>query len=443
MKKRIYLSGLGCAKNQIDAELMLGRATADGHEIVTEENHADILVVNTCAFIDQARETSIDEILRLAKIKARAEGRRLVVTGCLAQRYSAELAESIPEIDAMVGTGALDRFADALCAGGGKAFISEKHYLPSADMERVVLDTDGSAYVKVSEGCDHECSFCIIPAIRGKHRSRPIEDVGREAELLAARGVVELNLIAQDLSAYGRDLGEHDGLAALLYRLARVSGIVRVRCHYLYPNTLADSALQAMSDAGNVCNYIDMPLQHADASVLQRMLRGKDADYLRRVLDRIRTKLGDPVIRTTFIVGFPGETEAAFENLLGFVEEQAFDRVGVFRYSIEDGSAAALLDGRVPEPLAERRRDQLMAAQEDISARRQARHVGGEQRVLVCGREEDGTYFGRTDGQAPEVDGVTHMGGDQSLGVLQGKMVRARVTGADIHDLYAEMLSPY
>ena len=439
MKKRIYLSSLGCAKNQVDAELMLGAALADGHQIVEAEDEADVLVVNTCAFIEQARETSIEETLRLAGIKAQAQGRRLIVTGCMAQRYAAELKRSIPEIDAMVGTGALDRFGEALRSSGGRAFVGDKHYLPAADMDRVILDNDGSAYLKVSEGCDHECSFCVIPMIRGKHQSRPLDDVIREAERLTKSGVVELNLVAQDLSAYGRDLGESEGLATLLYRLGRVPGLERVRCHYLYPNTLSDSALEAMRVVENVCAYVDLPLQHADPLVLKRMRRGKDTDFLRRILDRVRSCFDDPVLRTTFIVGFPGETQAAFESLLSFVEEQRFDYVGVFGYSPERGSAAAVMDGQVDSETVERRRDDLLAVQEEISLRRQARHVGRRVSVLVCARDEAGLWFGRTEGQAPEVDGVTYLGRVEGLERSRGRCVQARITGSDVYDLYAEL----
>jgi ribosomal protein S12 methylthiotransferase len=302
--KRIHFVPLGCAKNQVDGELMLGRAIAEGHEIVGDAESADVLVVNTCAFIEDARKESVGKILELAAL--RSADRKLVVTGCMAERYGSELAREIPEIDAMVGTGALDRFTEALDADGGAIFRAGPHYLPSARMERVVADTDGSAYLKVSEGCDHDCAFCVIPDIRGRHASRPLEDVVAEAQRLAERGIVEVNLVAQDLSAYGRDLGQRDGLAALLRALGEVRGLERVRCLYLYPNTLADSALAAMAEVGNVCPYIDMPLQHADETMLRSMRRGGTRDSLRRLLDRIRGKLGDPVVRSTFIVGFPG-----------------------------------------------------------------------------------------------------------------------------------------
>lgn len=444
MSKKIYLAPLGCPKNQIDGELMLARALAEGHEVVTDPDQADVLVVNTCGFIDAAREESIDTILELAEVKARADGRRLVVTGCMAQRYTDELAAEVSEIDALVGTGAIDRFTDAVaCAPRTHepaVFMGAKHYLPSATMQRVVTETDGSAYLKVSEGCDHDCSFCVIPGIRGRHESRTIEDVAAEAERLAGGGVVELNLIAQDLSAYGRDLGIDEGLARLLHRLGRVPGLERVRCFYLYPNTLTDAALDAIADVDNVCPYIDLPLQHADPGILRAMRRARGADQLRRIVERIRTRVGDVAIRTAFIVGFPGETDEAFANLCRFVTEIRFDRVAVFNYSREDGSAAAALDGQVPADIALRRRDELLALQEPISEQRLSRHVGRTERVLVCGRDDGaGSWYGRTDFQAPEIDGVTLLG--ELPAALTGRCVQARITGSDLLDLYAEPLA--
>ena len=289
--KRIYFAPLGCAKNQVDGELMLGQALAAGNAVVDDPSQADVLVVNTCSFIEDARRESIAKILELARVRGEGDPKRLLVTGCLAQSHGDELEAAIPEIDALVGTGAFDQFVNALDARGGKRFSGGPHLLPNAEMQRHVADTDGSAYLKVSEGCDHECAFCIIPQIRGRHRSRPLDDVVAEARKLAARGCVELNLIAQDLSAYGRDLGLRDGLAALLRALGDVRGIERVRCLYLYPNTLADTALEAMREVGNVCAYVDMPLQHADVGVLAAMRRGGTPDSLARLLERIRDEL--------------------------------------------------------------------------------------------------------------------------------------------------------
>jgi len=440
MPKRIYFAPLGCAKNQVDGEIMLGRAIAEGHEIVEDPEAADVLVVNTCAFIEDARKESVAKILELAEIRTRGDSQRLVVTGCMAQRYGEELGREIPEIDALVGTGALDRFTEAIDARGGRLFTAGPHFLPSARMQRVVADTDGSAYLKVSEGCDHDCAFCVIPDIRGRHASRPIDDIVAEAHALVAGGAVELNLVAQDLSAFGRDLALRDGLASLLYALGEVPGLERVRCLYLYPNTLADSALSAMKEVGNVCAYVDMPLQHADTAILASMRRGGTTGSLRRLLDRIRERLGDPVMRSTFIVGYPGETESAFETLAAFIEDAGFDRIAVFKYSPEEGSAAATLPGRVPDLVAEYRRDALLALQEGVGEARLARFVGRTERLLVCGRDETGTWYGRTQGQAPEIDGQTFLGESPlgaAAGLRPGTLIDVEITAADAHDLYA------
>jgi len=443
MTKRIYFAPLGCAKNQVDGEIMLGRAMAEGHIVVDDPKAADVLVVNTCAFIEDARKESVAKILELAQIRASGETQRLVVTGCMAQRYGEELGRSIPEIDALVGTGALDRFTEAMDARGGRLFTAGPHFLPSARMQRAVANRDGSAYLKVSEGCDHDCAFCVIPDIRGRHASRPIEDVVAEARSLVAGGALELNLVAQDLSAFGRDLGLRDGLASLLHALGEVPGLARVRCLYLYPNTLADSALRAMKEVGNVCAYVDMPLQHADTGILASMRRGGTMESLRRLLDRIRAQLGDPVVRSTFIVGYPGETEAAFETLMGFVEQAGFDRIAVFKYSPEEGSAAATLPGRVPDLVAEYRRDALLALQEAVAEKRLGRFVGRVERVLVCGLDDAAGWYGRTEGQAPEIDGQTFLGEDPNCRgerLRAGTLVEAEITAADAYDLFGTPL---
>ncbi len=434
---------------------MLGRAAAEGHVIVDSPEDADVLVVNTCAFIDAAREQSVDTILDLASRKAERDGRRLVVTGCMAERYGEELVREIPEIDSMVGTGALDSFTEAIDTGGGKIFSGSSHYLPSAMADRIVTEHDGSAYMKVSDGCDHECSFCVIPSFRGRHESRSIEDVAREAERLVDGGVCEVNLVAQDLSAYGRDQGIDEGLARLLHRLGRVSGLERVRCFYLYPSTLTDGALDAIRDVDNVVPYIDIPLQHADGEMLRRMRRARDTGQLHRLVERIRHRVPGASIRSAFILGFPGETEAAFENLVRFVEETRFDRIGAFVYSNEEGSGAYALDGEVDRDTAERRRDQLLALQEEISREKLAERVGGRERVLVGGLGEDGGWFGRAASQAPEIDGVTlfsdddkaadeavdEAGGgapDDRLDPARriGRMVDVEITAADAYDLF-------
>ncbi len=433
--KKIFLVPLGCPKNQVDGEIMLGKALARGHRLVDDPEEADVLVVNTCAFIEEARAESIETILGLAAAKDSQPARRLVVTGCMAERYGSELTREMPEIDALVGTGALDSFTAAIESPTGEIFKGAKHYLPTALTERALGEHDGSAYLKVSEGCDHDCSFCVIPSMRGRHESRSIEDVAAEAQRLVGQGVVEVNLVAQDLSAYGRDQGHEDGLAALLGRLGEVGGLERVRCLYLYPSTLSDGALEAIEEVDNVVRYIDIPLQHADSDILRRMRRHRDTGQIHRIVERVRRKVKDPVLRTAFIVGFPGETEAAFERLVRFVEEVRFDRIAVFAFSPEQGSPAYDLPDRVDPEVAVRRRDELLALQEGISGERLAGLIGTRQRVLVCGRDESGCWTGRSDGQAPEIDGVTYLEGD--LGGHRGRCLRAEITGADCYDLFA------
>ncbi len=439
-RRKLYMLGLGCPKNQVDAEIMLAKAAAEGYSVVDDPEDADVLVVNTCAFIDAAREESVAAILELAGLKAAGTGpRRLVVSGCMAERYGGELAGELPEVDAFVGTGALAEFPRALGAEGGRVFKGDKHYLPAASMERRLTDGDGSAYVKVSEGCDHECAFCVIPLIRGRHESREIEDVAAEVEGLAGRGIVEINLIAQDLSAYGRDRGHREGLAGLLYRLGRIRGIERIRCLYLYPNTLTDAVLEAIDSVEAVCPYIDLPLQHADRAVLAAMNRGKDADSLLRLLDRIRERVRGAAIRSAFITGFPGETESAFVTLRDFVERARFQSIGVFRYSPEEDSRAVTLDNVVPRETAQRRRDELVAVQEGISESVLAERVGGFERILVGGTDEGGVWWGRTDWQAPEIDGVTWLGSEPAL--RPGDLIEAQVTGSGVHDVFARPLA--
>ncbi|RMD85512.1 MAG: 30S ribosomal protein S12 methylthiotransferase RimO, partial [Candidatus Dadabacteria bacterium] len=367
---RIYFIGLGCAKNEVDGQVLLGLAAARGHRIVSTVEEADTIVVNTCAFIEQAREESIEAILEVARNKGRE--RRLVVTGCLAQRYGRELLEELPEVDAVLGSGMLERVDSVLESNERSALVGPPHLLADANTPRWMPEHAGWAYLKISDGCDHECSFCSIPSFRGPHRSRPPEDVVAEAERLAAAGVVELNLVGQDVSAYGRDRGRRGELGELLERLARVPGIERIRCLYLYPNTLDRSVLGAMAACDKVCPYIDIPLQHADAGVLRAMRRGGDARTLLRLIEEIRQAIPDAAIRSTFIVGFPGETDEAFARLCEFVRRARFDRIAVFEFSPEAGTAAARLGGRVPRALKRRRRDELLALQEEVSAERLA-----------------------------------------------------------------------
>jgi ribosomal protein S12 methylthiotransferase len=439
--RRVHLVTLGCPKNQVDSEVMLGVLARGGHEIVLDAEAADVLVVNTCSFIRPAKEESIAAILDLARVKAARAGRRLVVTGCLAQRYADELRGALPEVDVFVGTGDLLRIADAVEGGpapdGPVVYRGAQHVLPHAELaRRVRTGAWWTAYLKLSEGCDRRCSFCIIPKIRGRHESRPMEDLLDEATGLAADGVVELNLIAQDLTAYGRDRRDGSSLAVLLRALAlRVPGLRWLRLLYAHPASVTDELLEVIAGEPAVCKYLDMPLQHVSDAMLRAMRRERSGAALRRLVARIRRAVPGIALRSSFIVGFPGETEADVDVLCDFLEEAEFERVGVFEYSNEEGTAAASLPGQVPAALKRARRARVMAVQARIAARRAAARAGAVVEVLVEGARGRG-LVGRTRVQAPEIDGVITLDGHAA----PGDLVAARVTGARTYDLHGEVL---
>lgn len=440
--ERVHLVSLGCPKNTADSELMLGALVRAGFEVTLDPDRAQVLVVNTCAFIEPAKKESIDAILEAVEVKRRGQGKRLVVAGCLAQRYGAELAEQFPEVDVVVGTGNFLDLPELLRRSERPElrpipYSGAAHLLPAADAPRVRTGDHFSAYLKVSEGCDHRCAFCIIPKIRGRHESRPPEDLVEEARRLAADGVRELNLIAQDLTAYGRDLNPRSSLAALLKRLARVDGIRWIRLLYCYPNFVTDELLATIAGEERVVKYIDMPLQHADDAVLRAMRRERSADALRRLLERARKAIAGVTLRTSFIVGFPGESEAAFGRLIEFVREQQFDRVGVFTYSREENTAACDLPEQVPERVKRRRRAELMQVQAEISLDKNRGLVGRELEVMAEGSAPGRAtrVRGRTAGQAPEIDGMVLLGGEAE----PGDFVRARIERATTYDLHGRI----
>ena len=436
--EKVHLVSLGCPKNLVDSGLLLGALKNAGFEPTLDPREAQVLVVNTCAFVEEAKKESIEAVLEAAELKKGRAGRQLVVAGCLAQRYGAELLEALPEVDVFVGTG---NFVDLpgllrkarLQGVRPVPYPGAAHLLPAADAQALPVTPSFSAYLKVSEGCNHRCAFCIIPKIRGRHESRPIDDVVAEARRLAAGGARELNLIAQDLTAYGRDLQPPTSLAKLLERLAAIEGVRWIRLLYCYPNFVSDELLRAVADLPQVVKYLDMPLQHAADEVLRAMRRERAGAALRRLLDRVREKVPGVVLRTSFVVGFPGETERAFAQLRRFVEEQQFDRVGVFTYSREENTAAYNLPDQVPEALKRARRARLLEAQAAISARKNAALVGTEVEVLVerpaaqAGRSGQG----RLAGQAPEIDGAVFVRGTAAA----GEFVRARVDKARTYDL--------
>ena len=443
-RKRVGLVSLGCPKNQVDAEIMLGRLADEGYEITADPADADAIIVNTCGFIDSAKQESIDAIFEAARALEGREGGRLIVTGCLSQRYPKELAADVPEISAFVPLGAVSLLRDAVEGLGPRLPDFPQPYaarfLDDAAARRVLTTGAGSAYLKVSEGCDHQCSFCAIPSMRGRHRSRPVDDVVREAETLAAAGVREVVLVAQDSSAYGHDIGLRDGLATLLGRLDAIPGLAWIRCMYAYPNTLEDATLDALGSLPKVCRYLDIPLQHASRRMLAAMKRGGSATSLRSLLDRARSRVPGLVLRTTFIVGFPGEEEADVGELLQFTSDVEFDHLGVFTYSHQEGTSAHALGDPVPQDVKDERRGRVLEQQAAISRRRNEARVGSVVEVLVEGAHPESEHLlaGRWRGQAPEVDGSVII----TDGVAApGEIALAHVEEGHEYDLVARLVA--
>lgn len=438
---KVFLQSLGCPKNLVDSEQMLGLIAREGAEIVLDPESADVVIVNTCGFIDGAKKESIETILELARLKQGDQSKRLVVTGCLVQRYGKDLQDSLPEVDAFLGTGDFTRLPEILReprTPDASAYGGAAHILPDLAVPRLRTGHFFSAYLKVSEGCDHTCAFCIIPKIRGRHESRPVASIIREAESLAADGVVELNLIAQDLTAYGRDRRDGTTLSHLLRELKQVDGLQWIRLLYNYPRYVSDELLDTIAAEEKVCSYIDMPLQHISDRMLRSMRRERDGAAVRRLLERIRERIPEVAIRSAFIVGFPGESDEDFAELLDFVRSGQLERVGVFRYSQEEGTAAAEMPDQVRESVKKKRFDTLMRAQAQVAAQVNQRLVGSVRPVLACGTDDEGRAYGRLATQAPEIDGVVFLEGEAEV----GSIVRAAITRADVYDLYAEPLPP-
>jgi ribosomal protein S12 methylthiotransferase len=429
---KIGLISLGCPKNLVDSEVMLGLAQQAGHELTQDPSNADVLVVNTCAFIDSAKQESIDAILEMAEHKKQGACRRLVVAGCMAERYRDELKKQIPEIDAVIGTGEVPQIVGAINGGAapltffrpGRSPIANDHqapgpepqapsgrreaptYLYDADTPRLFATPRHYAYVKIAEGCDYKCAFCIIPTLRGAYRSRPAESIVREARALAARGVKELLLISQDTTFYGNDRRERGALARLLRELNTIDGLEWIRLLYLYPTTIDDETLAAMAGCEKICKYIDLPLQHASNDVLRRMKRPGTRQTYDRLLARIRERVPGVALRTTFIVGFPGETDADVDALAAFVGDHVFDHVGVFTYSHEEGTSAYEFEDDVPKRTKEARRARVMRLQKQLVEARLPARVGTRARVLVDGPSADHELVlrGRLSTQAPDID---------------------------------------
>ena len=442
---KVGFVSLGCPKNLVDSEVMMGQLVAKGHELTPHPDQADVLVVNTCSFIDPAKKESVDTILEMAEYKKVGRAKKLIVAGCLVERYRGDIRKELPEVDAIVGTNELESIV-AVCEGMPAASDPLQPYLYHDLTPRVLSTPRQFAYVKIAEGCDHPCTFCVIPQYRGAFRSRRFESVVCEAERLFAQGIREINLIGQDTTCYGEDLGIADGLAHLLARLASIETPREkwVRFLYAYPNKVTQKLLDTIAGHRALVPYIDMPLQHASAGVLKRMKRGASGDIFLRLLERIRRTIPGVAIRTSFIVGFPGETERDFDELCQFVQAAKFDNMGVFTYSDEDTSASYALDDKVDGRSIHNRKRHLMAIQRKISRARNRAFVGTEAMVLVSGvsDETDLLWEGRMPTQAPEIDGVTLINDVEGAPPRPGEIRRLRVTEAQDYDVIGTLLAP-
>ncbi len=449
MPTRVYMHTLGCPKNQVDSEVMLGTLAAAGFRLVQDPRRADVVVVNTCGFIESAKEESIAAIVELAALKTSGRCRKLVVAGCLTQRYHAELAAELPEVDHFVGTGAYQEIGRIVAdAQASRVIVPDPDFVHAATTPRVNSLPSHTAYLKVAEGCDNACAFCIIPALRGPQRSRSVPDLVAEATALAADGVVELSLVAQDLTAWGQDLPGRPRLHQLLPALCGVEGIRWIRLHYAYPRDFPDALVEVMAAEPKIVRYLDMPVQHASDRLLRAMRRGRDVRFLRELLARLRERVPGIALRTSLIVGLPGETERDFAELLAFVREQRFERLGVFEYSREEGTPAAEMLDQVPAEVKRERFEAVMEAQRGIAAAHQRSWIGRRVEVLVEGASPESEHLlaGRTAQQAPEIDGVTYLNeiaipGQEGAAVYPGELVTAEVTDAADYDLVARVVA--
>lgn len=438
----ILFISLGCDKNLVDSEVMLGLLDAKGYRIVDEESQADIIVINTCCFIHDAKEESIQTILEMAEYKKEGRLKVLAVTGCLAQRYQQEILDEIPEVDVVLGTATYDKIADAVeeaLAGNGGVRMSPLCVLPDVSAKRLVTTGGHYAYLKIAEGCDKHCTYCIIPKLRGSYRSVPMERLVSEAEELASQGVKELILVAQETTVYGKDLYGEKALYRLLRELCRINGIRWIRLLYCYPEEIDDSLIRVMKEETKICHYLDLPIQHANDDILRRMGRRTSQSQLVEMIRRLRREIPDIALRTTLITGFPGETDEQHGELLAFVDEMEFDRLGVFTYSREEDTPAAAMPGQIPEEVKEDRQAELMELQQEIAFAQAEEMVGREVLAMIEGKVADeNAYVGRTYKDAPGVDGLIFIHTDEEL--MSGDFARVKVTGASEYDLIGELM---
>lgn len=437
---------LGCSKNQVDSEIMLGTLVKEGFELTGEPQKAEVVIINTCGFIEEAKQESINTIIEHGRLKKKGACRVLIAAGCLAQRYQGDLLKELPELDGVVGTGEFEKIAD-ICRDllapkprRQRAWISQPPYLYDELTPRIRLGKPHSAYVKIAEGCNRSCAFCAIPLMRGKQRSRPVESIAAEARRLAAEGVKEINLISQDTVNYGVDLGLRHGLTTLLRELVKVRGLRWIRPFYLYPQQVTDELLDLYAGEETLAKYIDMPLQHINDRILQRMHRAGNRAAIEKLVERIRTRIPGVTFRTAFIVGFPGETEAAFAELKTYMEQTEFDRVAVFLYSDEENTPAVALDDKIERSVMDERRNELLAVQEGIAAMKSRAQVGSVVEVLVDGISEEHPRLleGRHEGLAPEIDGVVYI---KEGSAPAGNLVKVEIAEAATYDLIGRIVT--
>ena len=442
---KVGFVSLGCPKNLVDSEVMMGILARGGYELTPRADEAEILVVNTCSFIEAAQKESVDAILEMAEHKKFGAAKKLIVAGCLVERYRAQILEQVPEVDAIVGTGEVERILEAVEGDLRMLPAAAPAFLYHDLTPRIVTTPRHAAYIKIAEGCDHPCAFCIIPQLRGKFRSRRFESVVREAQNLAAAGAREITLIGQDTTSYGEDLGLRDGLAQLLERLAQVDDLLWVRFLYAYPNRVTQKMLETLAAHERLAKYIDMPLQHASRNVLARMKRGSHGDAFLKLLDRMRTTIPGVALRTSFIVGFPGETESDFQELYDFVAAAKLDWMGVFEYSDVDNAASFPLDGKVDADTVNDRRNRLMALQKKISRENLRKRRGRTETALVEGPSKDNplVWEARLQSMAPDIDGKLYLTDIELAGgeiASSGDVVKVEITKTDAYDLIGRVV---
>ena len=438
---KIFCVSLGCDKNLVDTEMMLGLLIKDGYTFTDDEHEADVVVVNTCCFIGDAKEESVNTILEMAELKKEGRCKALIVTGCMAQRYKQEILDEIPEVDGILGTSTYDEISNVLkkvLGGSRESCFHDLNALPNVEVPRVVTTGGYYAFLKIAEGCDKRCTYCIIPDLRGSYRSVPMERLIEEAKQLASQGVKELILVAQETTLYGIDLYKKKSLPKLLHELCKIPGIQWIRIQYCYPEEITQELIETIREEEKVCNYLDIPIQHASDRILKRMGRRTNQKQLREMIASLRSQIPDIALRTTLISGFPGETEEDQEEVMRFVDEMEFERLGVFAYSQEEDTPAAEFPDQVPQELKEERRDEIMELQQEISYEKSQSMIGKVLEVMIEGKVADeNAYVGRTYMDAPGVDGLIFINTD--LDLMSGDFVRAKVTGALEYDLIGEI----